>query len=433
MVNNTRLPSIRGRLIQSLLWSSVAFGLLTALVVWFVIAHEMGELMDQELRETSEIFHNVLAAQPGFAYGASSATQHFDYEKHLIWQVVDASTGQVRSRSHKAPATALQTAPTAQVAWTADGRWRAFSSAFPQSPQHFLVVAQSRQERNEARSEVALYTLVAALSMGLFSALWMNWRIRQELRPLAALSHDVQRYDPLHPDTAPRVEPRAELLPIEQSIADLGHRLARRIVSERAFTAHAAHALRTPVAGIDVQLALAIKEAPEPLQPRLQRAREAAGRLGRVMQALLTMFRSGIEPQRQDVDLRQLLDALAFHDMAITIHQHTRLAADPDLLAAALLNLLDNAHRFHARQVTITTLQAGAHSILRVQDDGDGCPPATRALLQQALRQQAYGDSSGMRGLGLVLTDLVARAHGGQTVLPECVSGFTIELHWPAP
>ena len=300
MVNNTRLPSIRGRLIQSLLWSSVAFGLLTALVVWFVIAHEMGELMDQELRETSEIFHNVLAAQPGFAYGASSATQHFDSEKHLIWQVVDASTGQVRGRSHKAPATALQTAPTAQVAWTADGRWRAFSSAFPQSPRHFLVVAQSRQERNEARSEVVLYTLVAALSMGLFSALWMNWRIRQELRPLAALSHDVQRYDPLHPDTAPRVEPRAELLPIEQSIADLGHRLARRIVSERAFTAHAAHALRTPVAGIDVQLALAIKEAPEPLQPRLQRAREAAGRLGRAMQALLT---------KQNVKLVAMADA----------------------------------------------------------------------------------------------------------------------------
>lgn len=427
------LPSIRGRLIQSLLWSSVAFGLLTALVVWFVIAHEMGELMDQELRETSEIFHNVLAAQPGFSYGSSSATQHFEYEKHLIWQVIDASTGQVRGRSHKAPATALLQRPTAGLKWTANGQWRAFSSAFHQSPQQFLVVAQSRQERNEARSEVVLYTLMAALSMALLSALWMNWRIRQELRPLAALSQDVQRYDPLRPDTAPRVEPRAELLPIAQAIADLGHRLARRIVSERAFTAHAAHALRTPVAGIDVQLALAIKEAPEPLQPRLQRAREATGRLGRVMQALLMMFRSGIEPQRQDVDLRQIIDALAFHDMAITIHQATQLMADPDLLAAALLNLLDNAHRFNARQVTITTQQVGALTVLRVQDDGDGCPPATRAHLQQSLQQQAYGDGSAMRGLGLVLADLVARAHGGQTVLPECVSGFTIELQWPAP
>ena len=73
------------------------------------------------------------------------------------------------------------------------------------------------------------------------------------------------------------------------------------------------------------------------------------------------------------------------------------------LLAAALLNLLDNSHRFNAHQVTITALQEGADTVLRVQDDGDGCPPATRALLQQALQQQAYGDGSAMRGLGLVL------------------------------
>ena len=28
--------------------------------------------------------------------------------------------------------------------------------------------------------------------------------------------------------------------------------------------------------------------------------------------------------------------------------------------------------------------------------------------------------------------DLVARAHGGHTVLPDCASGFGIELRWPA-
>ena len=46
--------------------------------------------------------------------------------------------------------------------------------------------------------------------------------------------------------------------------------------------------------------------------------------------------------------------------------------ADPDLLAAALLNLLDNSHRFNAHQVTITALQEGVDTVLRVQDDGDG-------------------------------------------------------------
>ncbi len=40
---------------------------------------------------------------------------------------------------------------------------------------------------------------------------------------------------------------------------------------------------------------------------------------------------------------------------------------------------------------------------------------------------------SAMRGLGLVLTDLVVRAHGGHTSLPDCAQGFCIELCWPDP
>ena len=70
------------------------------------------------------------------------------------------------------------------------------------------MVAQSRTERDEVHGEVVWYTLMAALSMGLLSALLMNWRIRQELRPLAALGQGVQHYDPLRPDTAPKAAPR---------------------------------------------------------------------------------------------------------------------------------------------------------------------------------------------------------------------------------
>ena len=80
---------------------------------------------------------------------------------------------------------------------------------------------------------------------------------------------------------------------MHDAISALGERLARRVANERAFSAHAAHALRTPLAGIDTQLAVAQREAPASLQPRLARVREAAGRLTRVVSALLALFRSG--------------------------------------------------------------------------------------------------------------------------------------------
>jgi two-component system OmpR family sensor kinase len=151
------------------------------------------------------------------------------------------------------------------------------------------------------------------------------------------------------------------------------------------------------------------------------------------MQALLMMFRSGIEPKRQPIELEPFIRSLSFHDLNIEVQAQEPLFADPDLLAAALLNLLDNAQRFHARTVSVTAWTRGAETVLRLQDDGDGCHPQTKTDLQQALRQQAYGEGGAMRGLGLVLTDLVVRAHGGHTSLPDCDQGFCIELYWPDP
>lgn len=426
-------PSIRARLVQSLLWISVVFGVLTAVVVWQVISHELGELMDQELREAAEIVQSAMASAANPApRPAGTAGLDAPHEEHLVWQVVDSTAATVVSRSPKAPAQALLAAPAPGAQWTADGQWRAYTSAFRHPPGHFLVVAQSRAERDGVHQEVVLYTLAAALSVSLLSALLMNWRIRQELRPLGWLGRTVQAYDPLVPGTAPRGAPRQELQPIEQAIADLGQRLAQRVVRERAFTAHAAHALRTPVAGIDVQLALAIREAPEALQPRLVRTRQAAARLANAMNALLMMFRTSAEPQRQNLDLRRLLDDLAFHDLAVTLHQEAPLWADPDLLAATLWNLLDNSRRFQARQVAVSVRQDATDSVLRVQDDGQGCPPETCARLQASLQQQTYGEGSALQGLGLALADLVARAHGGHASLPCMPQGFCVELRWPA-
>ncbi len=218
---------------------------------------------------------------------------------------------------------------------------------------------------------------------------------------------------------------------MHEAIDALGQRLARRLGSERAFSAHAAHALRTPLAGIDVQLAVALREAPESLQPRLQRVREAAHRLQRVVSALLSLFRSSDEPKPQTLDLAALCSRLHVEGLQVQVEAGALLRADPDLLAAALLNLLDNALRHGARQVHISL---PAPQTLRLLDDGRGCTPEQREALRQGLQAQRQGGSEpvdpvhGLSGLGLLLADLVARAHGGALELPEVEQGFAVEL-----
>lgn len=431
-MNDQALPSIRRRLATSLLWITLLASCLTGLMIWEVIGHEIDEQMDQKLTESAEIIHNLLATLPEQGKVIASAPGAEEYEEHLIWQVVDIGSGRALIRSHNAPEQALQTRVSPELMDSPDRHWRLITIGFKKSPDRFLLVAQSTKERDEAYSAAILYAALISLLAGLVSVVLLTWQIRRELKPLARLSEQVNTYDPLRSETLPRAVTRAELQPIEQAIHELGQWLAQRVISERAFTSHAAHALRTPVAGIDAQLAIALKEAPEALRPRLIRARQAASRLSRVIQALLAMFRSGIDPQRRTVRVAELLTPLTFNDLKIDISNDEPLSADPDLLIAALLNLLDNSQRHHAQKIKLELTKNAGWTRLRLHDDGEGCPPERLQQLRMALVTQDYSTDSGLKGLGLILADLVMRAHGGRVELSQVAQGFCVDLNWPS-
>ena len=61
-----------------------------------------------------------------------------------------------------------------------------------------------------------------------------------------------------------------------------------------------------------------------------------------------------------------------------------------------------------------------------MHDDGPGVDPALRSELRAAIDAQDY---AGRTGLGLMLADLVARAHGGGLSLPDDARGFVVDLN----
>lgn len=431
MSDSAGLPSILRRVTRTVLVIALLWAVLISTVVRQLVHYEVDELMDQSLRESAGILYSVIAVLHRQGEDRTLAQAHSGYEKHLVWQIVNVRTGEVAVGSRKAPSRPLLAGAEARLRDTPDGRWRVVSFGFPDDARHVLLVAQSEAERVEARAEAASYTLIGTLLMGALITVLLHLLVRRELKPLTRLSQAVQACDPLRPETLPQSPERAELVPMAQAIRDLGQRLAQRIQSERAFTAHAAHALRTPLAGIDAQLAIALKEAPEALRPRLIRTRAAATRLSRVMQALLTMFRSGGEPQRQTIRVSELLPSQAFHDLRIDFDADLAVSGDPDLLAAVLFNLLDNAQRHRASGVKLTVTPEAGGQRLRLQDDGEGCPPERLLQLRSVLQRQDYAADSGLKGLGLILADLVARAHGGRLELPAVERGFCVELILP--
>jgi len=452
-------PSLRQRLTRFVLVLALSWVVLASLVLALWVREEVYELLDDGLVASSEALAVVLRLQPSLAAGDASApgaaappiqntpasTGSVNGETPFAWQLVDVQ-GRVLLRSPNAPGPALA---ARLVPGLADGvgGWRVHVRPLDES--RWLLVGQGAGERSEDTLEVVVGTITVALVVSGIGLIGLRWRLARETLPLADLATVLGRYDPLKPAAVLPPPALRELAPVHEAVQELGRRLAEHAAAERAFSAHAAHALRTPLAGLDAQLAVAQREAPSAeLQARLQRMRGATGRLSRVVGALLALFRSSGELRRMPVDVAALLERVPLEGLAVEVEASAEPGAgagpgarpapwaaapdvlpeaDADLLAAALINLLDNAVRHGAHRVRV---RVAPHHVTLL-DDGPGVTPERLEHLRQALAREEVGvgaPEQAITGLGLVLADRVARAHGGRLELLDAEAGFAVRL-----
>lgn len=416
-----RPPSIRSRLSNALLVWALVWGLAVGFAVWLAATHEVDELLDDTLRSSSELLALLVAETSPDNDSSSTVVKPRGQGavERFAWQLV-AADGSVLMRSARAPDTPWHRTP--EAGFSDEANWRIYGTAMG-GDGRMLYTAQTQAERSEARTEVAMGVVLAALAAGLLGHGWLRAQVRRELQPLGSMSAQLAGWDidGSHETVLGPAE-RRELEPVHAAIETLASRLSARIANERAFAAHAAHSLRTPLAGIDAQLAVALRECPPGMRDRLQRIRGATTRLQGIVAALLGLFRAGGALQREEVELESLVTRLPVPALEVHVAAGTSIVADPDLLAAVLLNLLENAQRHGAAHAWIEATGRGG---LEVRDDGPGIAPAQRRRLRAALDEQAYED---IGGLGLMLADRVARAHGGRLWLVDSDRGFTVRL-----
>lgn len=108
-----------------------------------------------------------------------------------------------------------------------------------------------------------------------------------------------------------------------------------------------------------------------------------------------------------------------------------RALADPDLVARALSNLLDNGIRHAAAAVMLASGTAGGRPFLAVADDGTGPPAADVATLIARAQPGPRADGSRSSGLGLRLVQAIALRHGGALSVEPLSPGHCIRLTLP--
>lgn len=430
MSTGAKKPSIRNRITAALSLVYLVWAVGLAAALWLVVRHEVDELYDNALQESAQILYGLLSFDSDRLLragpGALPAPPHHE---QLIWQIVDQNNVVVL-RSHQAPSNSLTSRSLSEGEFfnAVDG-WRSYAMKFDAAGR-WLFVAQTQEERQEARVDAYLMVGGTVLAVGALCSVWLRRKLARELRPIDRLSKEISQFDPAFASARLAEPTRQELMPMHAAVVDLGERLSQHQANERAFVAHAAHALRTPLAGIVAQLAAAKQRCGPDAMPFLLQTSAAASRLRQVISTLLTLFRSGSDVDRQEIDMHALVAPLPLGQLEVIVHEHARAIADQDLLSAALINLLDNSIRHNANHVLISVKETARGFGIKVVDDGKGADLQRLTALRLALDQRAY--DAGL-GLGLTLADLVCRAHGGRLEVLAAQRGFSVVLHLSLP
>lgn len=426
----THLPSIRRRLSGTAVAAVIVTAIAGAAISALAVSNVVETLMKSSLEETAQALV-VLAEHEreieALSYGLALPSS--PHEEALLWQL-RTPAGAVVARSHRAPVEPWRVSLFEGHQRTSD------LAVFTIAGQRlWLQVAQPLADLHRAQLLAAVQAAGAVLLLSLLAALLLAWQVVRELRPLARLAAEVEALEP--GPVAPHLprSPRQELEPVYQAIERFAQRLAQQLRSERAFSAHAAHSLRTPLAGARAQIELLLGRVPDGLRPKLRLTLDAMRRLSGVVDALLTLARSGGSASMREFSAVSLVPAALAQRIAVDSSrvQTCHLYGDVDLLAAAVANLVDNGVQHGAAKVCVAAGREGSSQWIEVVDDGPGVEPQRLAALRSAL---AKFDASGLvdetLGLGFTVAAMAARAHGGTLEVGHSAdsTGLRVRLSW---
>ncbi|OCP17956.1 MULTISPECIES: sensor histidine kinase [unclassified Ensifer] len=297
-------------------------------------------------------------------------------------------------------------------------------------------------ETTIARRQLAQTILVrSALRLGLMIAgaaviVWIA--VTFSLRPLYRLGDAIAERSPddLHPigERVPN-----EVQGLVDTVNSFMGRLQSALDALRNFTGNASHQLRTPLAIIRTQLALALRAGSiEDTKKAVKKADEAVANAERILAQLLLMAKidaAGKDEARklERIDLVELTRGItAEHvpaagdagiDLGFDGEGEAFVRAEPLLVSEMLKNLIGNALLYAGRGAEVTTRVSEKDGVvsLEVEDNGPGIRPELR---ESVLRRFQRGASEAPgTGLGLPIVEEIAALYGARTNLTDGAGG----------
>ncbi|MHB0776433.1 sensor histidine kinase [Halomonas sp. WWR20] len=372
-----------------------------------------------------------------------------DAQERIFYALYDAE-GTFISGNTPLPEVAM--APNDEIGFR-DTEWRgntlrlgvrqAHLDGWSQRDRFEVRVAHTREGREQLTAALFRGSVIRLVLMALLAVGMVLIFLRIALSPLTRLRRAIRERDPrtLAPLDIPL--PR-ELAELRETLNELLARMRRVRANQDRFIGDASHQLRTPLAGLSARAELALRQQePAAWHDALVVMQQTSARTARLAVQLLSLTRLNnpeATPDKRPLDLcvtardavRNALGAchrdgldlgLELPDIAVPID-----GIDWQL-EEALVNLIDNARRYGAQQITVRVTASPAR--LEVEDDGPGIPAPQRLLMLRPFHRGVEGSQGS--GLGLAIVDGIARTHQARLSLTAGPRerGLRVSLQFP--
>jgi two-component system, OmpR family, sensor kinase len=422
------VKSLRGRLLVALVGVVLAVGLVTSAATYFAARAEIGELLDEQLRQVA------LSMRDHARLDLGGLGRPGDPDHRVVVQIWDPSGGAIYS-SDPTPPLPLTREPGFSTIEHAGRKWRMFTAvAGPRT----IQVAEPAARRTELAANVALRILVPILaSLPLLGALvWLL--VGKGLAPLSRLARTIGGRSPTSLDPLPQTDLPEEVRPLVGALNGLLGRLETAFAAQRRFAADAAHELRTPLTALGLQIQLLEKARDENERAgAVDRLKHGVKRATRLVEQLLTLARLEPDSAEQPTE-RVALDALVrtvvgdlaalaeAKPVALTIVRAEPVAVRGTEEALRILasNVVDNAIRYTPAggRIEVHVFKVGDRAVLEVADTGPGIAPEERQRVFDRFYRVTGTEVPGS-GLGLAIVKEVASLHGATLELAEGLDG----------
>lgn len=271
---------------------------------------------------------------------------------------------------------------------------------------------------------------VALLASLLFSA-GLAWYLTGPVRHMRRAARRLAEGD-LDARVMPAMGGRRdEIADLGRDFDHMAERLQALVGAQRRLLHDVSHELRSPLARLQVAVALA-RQQPERLEAMLGRIERESGRLDELVGQVLTLSRleAGVRPGRvEEVDLAALLEEVvqdarfeaeaAGRRVSLNLAAHPALEGSVELLRRALENVIRNAvhHTAPGTAVEVALRERAGQVVVEVCDRGPGVPEGRLEGMFEPFVRAAEQEATGARegyGLGLAIAKRAVQAHGGE-------------------